>query len=181
MKVIDFKKIIDEYREKLSLYNDFCMTMNNLLVYLLVDRKYKYQISYRIKSLDSLTKKIIKKTAEGTKFKKLSDIEDMAGIRIVFYLDSDKKRFVSDLFKEFTPHNLKLEERHKEKGYRATHVIAKIGTKRIILNEYKRFKGLKCEIQLTSALYHAWSEIEHDIFYKPNLKIEKNNEKPLWS
>ncbi len=50
---------------------------------------------------------------------------------------------------------------------------SRISPKRIILNEYKRFKGLKCEIQLTSALYHAWSEIEHDIFYKPNLKIKE--------
>ena len=88
-------------------------------------------------------------------------------------MESDKKRFVSDLFKEFTPQKLKLEERHKEKGYRAIHVTAKFGRKRLILGEYKRFKGLKCEIQLTSVLYHAWSEIEHDIFYKPDLKIKK--------
>ena len=51
MKAIDFQSIIDEYREKWSLYNDFCVTMKNLLVYLLVDKNYKYQISYRIKSL----------------------------------------------------------------------------------------------------------------------------------
>jgi ppGpp synthetase/RelA/SpoT-type nucleotidyltranferase len=49
----------------------------------------------------------------------------------------------------------------------------------LILGEYKRFKGLKCEIQLTSALYHAWSEIEHDIFYKPNLKIKKRQRETL--
>ena len=61
MNTIDFKRIIGEYKEKWSLYNDFCVTMKNLLVYLLVDRNYKYQISYRIKSIDSLTKKIVKK------------------------------------------------------------------------------------------------------------------------
>ena len=179
MKAIDFQSIIEEYREKWSLYHDFCVTMKNLLVYLLVDKKYKYQISYRIKSLDSLTEKIAKKNEEGKNYKKLSDIDDLAGIRIVFYLESDKKRFVSDLFKEFTSQKLTLEERHKKKGYRATHVRAKFGRKRLILGEYKRFKGLKCEIQLTSALYHAWSEIEHDLFYKPNVKIDKGKREAL--
>ncbi len=91
----------------------------------------------------------------------------MAGIRIVFYLESDKNKFVHDLYQELTPKNLKLKERHIEKGYRSTHVIASLGQKRLILGEYRKFKGMKCEIQLTSALYHAWSEIEHDIFYKP--------------
>ena len=76
--------------------HDFCVTMKNLLVYLLLAKNYKYQIYYRIKSIDSLTKKIVKKTAEGTKVEKLGEIEDLAGIRIVFYLESDKKRFVSD-------------------------------------------------------------------------------------
>jgi ppGpp synthetase/RelA/SpoT-type nucleotidyltranferase len=115
MNKIKLYKLIEEYKEKWSLYNDFCITMKNLLVYLLEDRKYKYQISYRIKSIDSLTKKMLKNVAEGKKCKKLSDIEDLAGIRIVFYLQSDKKRFITDLFKEFMPHKLKLEERHKKK------------------------------------------------------------------
>ncbi len=69
MNAIDFKRIIGEYKGKWSLYNDFCVTMKNLLVYLLVDKNYKYQISYRIKSIDSLTKKIVKKKPKGQKFK----------------------------------------------------------------------------------------------------------------
>ena len=52
-------------------------------------------------------------------------------------------------------------------------MTAKLGRKRLILREYKRFEGLKCEIELTSVLYHVSSKIEHDIFYKPDLKIKK--------
>ena len=163
-KLID--KIIISYNDNKSLYEEFCMTMQNLLIQLLDNNGYKYQIAHRIKSPDSLAKKIQTKWKEGKECKKLVDIHDLAGIRIVFYLESDKRRFISDLYKELTPKNLKLEERHKEKGYRATHVIVSFGEKRLILGEYKKFKGMKCEIQLTSALYHAWSEIEHDIFYK---------------
>jgi ppGpp synthetase/RelA/SpoT-type nucleotidyltranferase len=41
------------------------------------------------------------------------------------------------------------------------------------LSEYKRFKNLKCEIQLTLILDHAWAEVEHDILYKTSSKIKK--------
>jgi len=115
--------------------------------------------------------KISRKAKEGIIYKKLEDIHDIAGIRIIFYLESDKKKFIPDLYKELTPKNLELFERHKEKGYLSTHVIAMFGPKRLMLGEYKKYKGLQCEIQLTSALYHAWAEIEHDIFYKPDEKM----------
>ena len=61
-----------------------------------------------------------------------------AGIRIIFYLESDKQRFISDFFEEFTPQNLQLKEIHKKKGYRANHVRASFGRKRLILNEYNK-------------------------------------------
>lgn len=175
MNKILVDNITAAYNDKKSLYEEFCLTMQNLLIQLLDNHGYKYQIAHRIKSLGSLTNKIQTKWKERTEYKKLEDIHDLAGIRIVFYLESDKKRFVSDLYKEFTPQNLKLAERHKEKGYRATHVLASFGRKRLILGEYKKFKNMKCEIQLTSALYHAWSEIEHDIFYKGNFSHMKQN------
>ena len=120
--------------------------------------------------------KISRKAKEGVIYVKLQDIHDIAGIRIIFYLESDKKKFVSDLYKEFTPQNLSLFERHKEKGYLSTHVIAMFGPKRLMLGEYKKYDGLQCEIQLTSALYHAWAEIEHDIFYKSDKKIMKGQQ-----
>ncbi|MBK6605662.1 MAG: RelA/SpoT domain-containing protein [Leptospiraceae bacterium] len=160
-------RIITFYKEKQGVYEEYCNAMKNLLVHLLNNNGYKYQISHRVKSIDSLEKKIRKKSKEGIEINQLEDINDLAGVRIVFYLESDKNKFVSDLYRELTPKKLKLKERHIEKGYRSTHVIAALGQKRLILGEYKKFKGLKCEIQLTSALYHAWSEIEHDIFYKP--------------
>lgn len=163
--------IFDEYNKKLPLYQEFCGTMQNLLSSILVNNGYKCQITSRIKSLESVKEKISRKAKEGITCEKLEDIHDIAGIRIIFYLESDKKKFIPDLYKELTPQNLELFERHKEKGYLSTHVIAMFGPKRLMLGEYKKYKGLQCEIQLTSALYHAWAEIEHDIFYKPDAKM----------
>jgi len=170
VRIINYS-ILEEYNKKLSLYQEFCNTMQNLLSRLLVSNGYKCQITSRIKSFESVKGKISGKDEEGIIYEKLEDIHDIAGIRIIFYLESDKKKFIPDLYKELTPQNLKLFERHKEKGYLSTHVIAMFGPKRLMLGEYKKYEGLQCEIQLTSALYHAWAEIEHDIFYKPDKKM----------
>jgi ppGpp synthetase/RelA/SpoT-type nucleotidyltranferase len=74
-----------------------------------------------------------------------------------------------------------LEENKKETGYEATHITVALGPKRLHLTEYRKFDGLKCEIQLTSILYHAWAEIEHDIFYKEEAEIRKLHPKRLRS
>jgi ppGpp synthetase/RelA/SpoT-type nucleotidyltranferase len=171
--------ILDEYREKSLLYHNFCSTIHNLLIILLDNLGFKYQISKRIKSLDSIKIKMMQNAQKGKIYRRLADIEDIAGVRIVFYLESDKQRFVKALFKEFTPDKLTMEEHHKEKGYRSTHVVLKFGKKRLSLNEYRNFTGLKCELQMTSALYHAWSEIEHDIFYKRDPQLILLDEKSI--
>ena len=173
IKKPDFlKKIATEYQTHAVLYQNFCSTLRNLLVNLLDNQGFKYQISSRVKTLDSIKEKIQRNKTKGKIYRRLSDIEDVAGVRIVFYLESDKNKFIRILFKEFTPDKLKMEEHHKDKGYRSTHVLVRFGAKRLSLNEYRNFTGLKCELQLTSALFHVWSEIEHDIFYKrdPHLK-----------
>ena len=173
MNEIYVNLLTETYKDNIQIYHDLCVTMQHLLISLLDNNDYKYQIYHRMKSIDSLKNKIIKKADKGIIYNNLGDISDLAGIRIIFYLESDKKQFIRDLYKELTPQNLKLVERNKEKGYRATHIIAEFGEKRLILAEYIRFAGLKCEVQLTSALYHAWSEIEHDIFYKPEKKAQE--------
>lgn len=51
-------------------------------------------------------------------------------------------------------------------GYLSLHFIARLSDGRVELVEYRRFKGLRFEIQIRSILQHAWAEIEHDLGYK---------------
>jgi ppGpp synthetase/RelA/SpoT-type nucleotidyltranferase len=166
----DAAHVVAEYRERSLVYHDFCAVMRNLLISLLDHGRFKYQMSCRIKSLDSIRDKISRNAAVGKVYRQLSDIEDVAGIRIVFYLESDQRRFLATLLREMTRSRLRIEEHRKTHGYRATHVLAQLGRKRVSLDEYRRFAGLTCEIQLTSALFNAWSEVEHDILYKRDRK-----------
>ncbi|MFZ2881865.1 MAG: RelA/SpoT domain-containing protein, partial [Candidatus Moraniibacteriota bacterium] len=160
-------KLLKEYNAKRELYRDFSQIIKSILERLLADCKFQV-ITAREKNPLKLHEKIIRKAKEkGRSYKSLNEIEDLAGVRVVFYLESQKQVFIDILKKELGENNLSFEERYKAGGYRATHCIFSLDASRAMLPEYKKFKDLKCEIQITSALYHVWSEIEHDIIYKP--------------
>jgi ppGpp synthetase/RelA/SpoT-type nucleotidyltranferase len=169
--VSNLAAVVAEYRDQSLVYHDFCAAMRNLLISLLDHKQFKYQLSCRIKTLDSVRGKIARNAALGKFYQRLSDVEDVAGIRIVFYLESEQRQFLAMLLREMTRSRLRMEEHQSEHGYRATHVLVKFGRKRLALNEYRRFAGLTCEVQLTSALYNAWSEVEHDILYKRDRRL----------
>lgn len=173
------KKILDDFKEKRALYEEFCLAMYNFLDSMLVIEGCKYQIFYRIKEFDKLEEKIIRKEKEGIIYTNLEELEDLAGLRILFYLESDKKKFVKKLLSELTG-DVTIENHKKLSGYEATHITTSFGEKRISLSEYSKFKGLKCEIQLTSILHHAWSEIEHDMIYKDTLGVKGDKKKRVF-
>lgn len=164
--------ILSEYKTNHMLYNDFSYVMYNLLEDMLKKDNYKYHINNRLKDLTSLSEKIKRKEILGTHYKHIQDIEDVVGIRVVFFTEMDKKQFIRSMRKDFGD-SMKIEKRKGKYGYTSTHVIASLGKKRSSLVEYKRFKDLKCEIQLTLILNHAWSEVEHDILYKEGTGVSQ--------
>jgi len=165
MENLYVKKLVREFEKKRPVYEEFCFAVNKLLVNLLELKKYKYQIYFRVKNPQKLEEKIIRKKKRKKMYKNLSDVEDLAGVRIVFYLESDKEKFIKDLKQEI-PNIIKIEDLEKKNGYRAKHVIITLDSKRLELSEYKKFENLKCEIQLVSIFSHAWAELEHDWLYK---------------
>ena len=84
--------ILAEYKTTHSLYSDFCPIMFNLLEDMLKKGKYKYHINTRIKDVLSLHEKIERKKSNGVHYKHIHDIDDIVGIRIVFYTEADRDR-----------------------------------------------------------------------------------------
>lgn len=167
VRVGDFliKNILKEYKAQKELYEKFAAALTALLENML--RGYKYHLDWRVKSLESLKKKIQRKAAKGKTYEKLGDITDIAGIRIIFYTESDQRKFIWRMEEEFGD-KMDIKERAKVSGYRALHAIVFLPEKRLAQAEYKAFRNLKCEVQLCLILEHAWAEIEHDILYKEN-------------
>jgi len=158
-------KIINDYKQKRPVYEEFRNVVHGAVEAVLKNNHYKYQISSRTKAIERLEEKIIRKKNDNKYYTSISDIEDLVGIRVIFYTEKDKNRFIDEIKEELSG-SIKIEEKNKTNGYNAIHLIVSFGDKRLKLSEYKHFKGLKSEIQLTSIFHHAWAEIEHDLIYK---------------
>lgn len=114
------------------------------------------------------------------------DIVDLAGVRVALYFPGERQevgRIIQGLFdltddpRDFpSDAGLTQPSAYKKRfsGYLATHY-------RVVLKESslqesnQRYVEAKVEIQVASVLMHAWSEVEHDLVYKP-LQGELSNE-----
>jgi len=163
------EKFIDEYKSQQSTYKEFGKIVSKIIRTILKNNEFRYQVvSYRTKGINSLRKKIID-NKRFQKLKTITEIDDLAGCRIIFYLDKDIERFGNHIYKEFNV--IEEELKYSEDEYNALHFVVNFNKDRLKLMEYAKYSSLKCEIQLTTALYHAWSEMNHDIIYKPQKEL----------
>ncbi len=126
-----------------------------------------YSFQHRAKGIDSFEEKCKKDKYSDP----IKQITDLAGVRIITYQYCDV-RFISKIVKR----TFKLDTKNSvdktallgsdKIGYRANHFIVSLGEERENIKEYKKYKNLKCEIQVTSLLQHMWSEITHERGYK---------------
>lgn len=125
------------------------------------------------------------------------DIVDLAGVRVALYFPAESEevgRIIKSLFvpvadpKEFPtstqqrvikenpsltvadpkelPTSAQPPYKKRFSGYWAAHY--RIRLPETLLNEsQKRYTEARVEIQVASVLMHAWSEVEHDLVYKP--------------
>ena len=113
-----------------------------------------------------------------------SEIKDMAGIRVITYIDSDAKKvtkIVEETFNIFPEHSSdKTEELGVDRvGYRSIHCVGTLGQDRLKLPENKPFSNMCFEIQVRTILQHAWAEFEHDRNYKFSGVLPKNMRRRL--
>ncbi|QEX20804.1 hypothetical protein FRZ61_07230 [Hypericibacter adhaerens] len=101
---------------------------------------------------------------------------DLAGVRIIFYTNSDVEKFLNArlIFENFDVEKGTVRIHHptkenQERRYRGIHYTINLKNNRTKLAEYSRYAGMRCEIQVQTILNHAWSETSHDIAYKNKL------------
>jgi putative GTP pyrophosphokinase len=167
------KKILEEYDVYKELYSEFAIKMKYLVTELLINKKIKYhQISERVKEKQQLENKIIKKNF---KYSKLDEITDIAGLRIITYFEDEIDKISDIIINEFEiDYKNSVDKRKLEIdrfGYQSLHYVVFLNSQRQNLPEYKKFSGLKYEIQIRTILQHSWAEINHDIGYKGDFEI----------
>ncbi len=131
-------------------------------------------VPYRSKTKKSFLKKIEDKLTE--KYYSPEFMTDLAGIRVITLIESDVQKVCNLIESMFNVHEAdsvnKSEKLGDEKvGYRSVHFVCDVGREREKLPEFSAYKGLCFEIQVRTALEHAWAEIEHDRGYKLGGKL----------
>lgn len=165
---------IDAYRACRGLYEAFANVVRDLLRSSIPPDCQIQSIEARAKELESFGAKAALRHDEVPSLPKyprpLSDITDLAGVRVIVYFPKTLAGVDACISSEFevvekTDKAEELEAAGKF-GYRSIHYLVRLKGNRSTLSEYKRFDGLLAEVQLRTILQHAWAEMEHDINYK---------------
>ena len=161
--------ILVEFQKKALLYDEFTRKLADLIERYLQDAHIViHSIDHRVKTPHSLADKLNKPEAS---YKTLSDVTDLAGVRIVTYFNSDVERISEIIKSEFEIDNENSIDKRElldadRFGYLSLHYVVSLGERQYGFPGLGRVMGLKGEIQIRSILQHAWAEIEHDLGYK---------------
>lgn len=165
---MDHKSLDQWYAEKAHLYDSLAQSVVQILKSIMKSEKISFvDVPYRIKTKDSCSGKL-KKKSHYTSFE---DMTDIAGLRVITLVESDLEKVSKIIAENFNVHKDdsgdKADLLGADKfGYRSIHFVCDIGQQRVQFPEFSLFKGLCFEIQIRTALSHAWAEIEHDRGYK---------------
>jgi ppGpp synthetase/RelA/SpoT-type nucleotidyltranferase len=170
---------VDTYDDLRPRYQSLAETVRNILNHAIPDGCGVHSIEARAKDVVSFRRKAEKPDdTDHTKLKysdPLSQITDLAGVRVITFFPKALKRICEAIEKEFDVTWMKDlgEERFAQGrfGYQSIHYLVKLPEKKTEWAEYKRFDGLIAEIQVRTILQHAWAEMEHDIQYKSSEQI----------
>jgi ppGpp synthetase/RelA/SpoT-type nucleotidyltranferase len=160
--------ILDQFRRRCAEYESFRQELDRLINNLLRGMRIS-SITSRLKEAASMQAKIDSKPG---KYRNLDDVTDLVGVRIITLFSDDVVRIAMIIRRELNvdPWD-SIDKRDfvdpKEFGYASLHYVVGLDESRLRLREYKQFKGLKAELQIRTALQHAWAEIEHGLLYKP--------------
>jgi ppGpp synthetase/RelA/SpoT-type nucleotidyltranferase len=173
MQLID--EFIEQYKKQYDFYSELARMGCKNLESELSKRGIKAIVSSRAKRPDRLKDKLRQRT-DDKKYTSLDDIYkdivDLAGVRVALYFPSDRDLVDEIVNNQFNVLKTKVfpETSHKPKhskrfsGYWASHYRVTIEDTE---KDNDRYKSTQFEIQVASVLMHAWSEVEHDLVYKP--------------
>lgn len=121
-------------------------------------------ISSRLKSLDSIARKLRKRNMEMTVSNVMGVVNDVAGIRVICTFSPDIYRIAKAIENQNDIEILNIKDyikNPKPNGYMSYHMIVSIP---IFLSD--RVIKTKVEIQIRTIAMDFWASLEHKIYYK---------------
>lgn len=172
-------QFIDNYKKKYVFYENAGRLAAARLETALQAAGIRAIVTSRAKAPGRLKNKVQRRNQEReTPYKSMKevyeDIVDLSGVRVSLYFPGDREKtdaLINDLFvlletKQF-PEQSELPSYGKRfSGYWGNHYRAYMSEEELT-GPQKKYARARIEIQVASVLMHAWSEVEHDLIYKP--------------
>lgn len=159
----DVEDVLNEFDRKSQTLKSLCARTKDLIEDFLESADVPFQsVQARVKSRKKLREKYLDPEKGYTK---LDDITDLAGLRVITYYPDEVDRVAKVIEQEFGIDKENSVDKRRidldRFGYSAINYVCKHVEARTSLGEYKKFAGVIFEIQVTSILSHAWSEMNH--------------------
>ena len=171
--------ICSEFERQRPLYDEFALCCHELVEKLLVRKGLKdlvHSVTRRTKLSERLREKLMR---EDKHYSAVTDVTDLAGLRIITYFADDVDKVASVIEREF-----KIDEENSVDkravmdpdrfGYLSLHYVCALTDERTNQTENEPFRGLLCEVQIRSILQHAWAEMEHDLGYETREAVPRD-------
>lgn len=175
---------VDSWKEVILIYSSALKEIGTKLEILNDEFQHVHQynpiehIKSRIKTSESIVKKLKKHGYESTIDNMVQYINDIAGIRIICSFTTDIYRIAEMLERQSDIKVLSIKDyikRPKPSGYKSYHMIVSIP---IYLSE-KRVDA-KVEIQIRTVAMDFWASLEHKINYKFDVNVPKYIQEELY-
>lgn len=165
------------YRQLMAFYE--CAMMEVETKFRVLDTEFRLRhdrnpinsISTRLKSLESLSRKMVLRNVPFTVDAIENNIFDVAGVRVICTFPEDVFALEESLISQ---DDVKVVERKdyvtnpKPTGYRSLHLIIEVP----IYLEHEK-KSVKVEVQLRTISMNFWASLEHQLRYKKNLSEQE--------
>ncbi|ADL53760.1 RelA/SpoT domain protein [Clostridium cellulovorans 743B] len=162
--------IFNEFKHLMLLYNcalrevDTKLTILNDEFQVIHDHNPIEHIKSRIKTPESIVKKLKRKGFEITAENMKTHISDIAGIRVICSFTSDIYKIFELITSQSDITLLKVKDyikSPKPNGYRSLHLLVEVP---VFLSE--KTEPMKVEIQIRTVAMDFWASLEHKIHYK---------------
>lgn len=158
--------LVEEYKENKHLYKSLLIQAKHSIESLLRNEDIEiFSIEARLKDENSFKEKLQRKSD----YKTLSDIEDICGLRVICYYESDLqklRKLINENFNVLSSSDKKEESEVDKFGYSSSHFIAIFRDNWLQNPIYNNLGDLKFEIQIRTMLMHTWAAISHQTLYK---------------
>ncbi|WCP84010.1 hypothetical protein PQE20_21590 [Vibrio harveyi] len=164
---MDSKLFTNWFIDKQPIYKRLGQKVESILLEVFDEENVSYHmVTSRVKDIESARKK-----SGNDKYTSPTDIQDLAGIRVITYVE-DEVKYVTEIIERLfdidkeNSSNKSNDLGTDRVGYKSVHYVAKLKSDRLALPEYRQYANKCFEIQVRTILQHAWAEIEHDRNYK---------------